>query len=148
MIPIRQDNRGGRGNCMAACFASILEIELDEVPDYRAIEDAGGSWMNAFNTWLSKHYNVVYFELEHYHTGHVTPAGWHLINLGDHRGGHSIVGWNGIAFWDPMGRFFRAGIKNKPYSWGILVRVDAELRETWKRTWNTCLCPRCIRGEG
>lgn len=150
MIPVQQTNTGGRGNCMAACFASILEISIDEVPDYRAVEAAGGSWLNTFNTWLSKHFNVVYFELEPYFTEHVRPDGWHLINLGDHRGGHSIVGSDGWPYFDPASGFlaFTKASQLEPYSFGILVRVDAELRATWAPTWNQCLCPRCIRGEG
>jgi hypothetical protein len=148
MIPVTQTNTGGRGNCMAACFASILEISIDDVPDYRAIDAIGGSWINTFNTWLSKHYNVLYFELEHYFTGHITPAGYHLINLGNAEGGHSIVGHEGNPIWDPMGRFISHRKPVTPYSYGILVRVDTELRATWTPTWKECLCPRCIRGEG
>lgn len=149
MIPVAQTNIGGRGNCMAACLASILEIPIEEVPDYRAIDAAGGSWMNALNTWLSKHYNVLYFELEHYHTPYVRPVGWHLSNYGNAAGGHSIVALNGLPVWDPMGRFFSVRhAKKKPYNYGILVRVDTELRATWAPTWNTCLCPQCICGEG
>lgn len=146
MIPTLQTNAGGRGNCMAACLASILEIPIEEVPDYRAVESAGGSWMNAFNTWLSKHHRVLYFELEHYQTRHVRPFGWHLMNYGDHSGGHSIVGHDGVPIWNPSGDFIGEGRLGTPYSWGILVTLTDELRETWMRHWNQCLCPKCIRG--
>ena len=146
MIPVQQTNTNGRGNCMAACLASILEIEIETVPDYRAIEAAGGSWLNALNTWLTKHHRCLYVEPEHYLTQRLRPVGWHLMNYGNASGGHSVVGHNGVAIWDPMGVFRGEGVMGKPYSWGILVLLDDELLEFWKTTWNQCLCPRCIRG--
>jgi len=150
MIPVRQTNANGRGNCMAACWASILEIPIGRVPDYRAIEAAGGSWINTINTWLSKHHEQVYVELEPEVTKVVQPAGWHLINYGTRSRGHSVVGYCGRPIWDPaLGNpDYSHGFRDSlVYSYGVLVELTEDLRTTWQPTWAECLCPACMRGQ-
>jgi hypothetical protein len=44
MIPITQDQFGEEGNCMAACVASILELSLDQVPNFAAGNNSSGAW--------------------------------------------------------------------------------------------------------
>lgn len=47
----------GAGNCLAACVASLLELDLDAVPNFAAIPIARGSakqhWFVEFETWLA-----------------------------------------------------------------------------------------------
>lgn len=146
MIPVRQT----KDNCMAACWASILEIPLEVVPDYQAIRRAGGSWLNAVNTWLSKHHGVIYHEPERWLTTHLVPEGWHLINVGVPEGdridgGHAIVGYFGRPVWDPSGRPLpRSALVA---TWGILVQLTPKMEATWRPRWGTCLCGACLRGE-
>lgn len=59
MIPIMQtkftnEDRSVRGNCMAACVASLIEVSIGEIP---AWEDMGsdGSWGDSFNRFLEEH---------------------------------------------------------------------------------------------
>lgn len=40
-----------RGNCYAACWASILEIPLEEVPRFEELPD-DGSWFMVTRRWL------------------------------------------------------------------------------------------------
>ncbi len=146
MIPIRQT----KDNCMAACWASILEVPLEVVPDYQAIRRAGGLWLNAVNVWLSKHHGIVYDELERRFTTHVVPEGWHLINVGVPTGdridgGHAIVGYFGRPVWDPHGFRPRPG-SVEPATWGILVELTEETEAMWRPQWGTCLCGACLRG--
>lgn len=145
MIRVRQNNIGGRGNCMAACWASIVECDINEVPDYRALEAIGEPWLNHVNAWLSKHHGFVYLELDHHFTRHITPRGYHLINGDSHggAGGHSMVGYNGAPIWDPAGG---KGI-SRVDDYGVLVALNDSLRATWQPTWAECLCGMCIRGE-
>lgn len=147
MMPVLQTNAGGRGNCMAACWASILEVTIDSVPDYRAIHEGGLPWLNAVNTWLTKHHARVYVELEPYVSDVVLPLDWHLINYGTRERGHSVVGFAGRPVWDPL-RGASVDVSTRPYNFGLLVHLDPALRETWQRTWRECLCPACIKGEG
>lgn len=145
MIPVRQT----KDNCMAACWASILEIPLEVVPDYQAIRRAGGLWLNAVNVWLSKHHGVIYHEPERWLTTHVVPEGWHLINLGVPTGdridgGHAIVGYFGRPVWDPHGHAPHPGVQID--SWGILVHLTEAMEDMWRPRWRTCLCGACMRG--
>ncbi len=51
MIPVMQTTFGyGKGNCQPACVASILEINLEDVPDWR-----DGAWMLKYEAWLGRH---------------------------------------------------------------------------------------------
>lgn len=52
MKPLFQTRFGSEGNCMEACIASILELDLKEVPDLLAYEE-NGEWVNVLNK-LSK----------------------------------------------------------------------------------------------
>ena len=56
MKPVNQtrladDPKGG--NCMAACIASILEISIEEVPDFDMRNDPG-DWRIFWGPWLSE----------------------------------------------------------------------------------------------
>jgi hypothetical protein len=48
MRPVRQSVPGPDGDCYAACVASLLEIDLDEVPDL-----IGDRWASALRRWLA-----------------------------------------------------------------------------------------------
>lgn len=49
MIPVDQTETAlGKGNCLAACVASILEIPVCDVPNFRLAEN---SWL-ALQDWL------------------------------------------------------------------------------------------------
>jgi hypothetical protein len=39
--PVYQTVRGGGGNCYSACLASVLEVEIGDVPDFRGFRDLG-----------------------------------------------------------------------------------------------------------
>lgn len=54
MIPVMQtklssEDGSVRGNCMAACVASLLEIGVDEVP---AWDEMGTEWIDSFEEFL------------------------------------------------------------------------------------------------
>jgi hypothetical protein len=48
MKPVMQTELGRRGNCFAACLASLFEVPLDEVPGF--VEDA--SWWYQATDWV------------------------------------------------------------------------------------------------
>lgn len=57
MIPIKQtkissEDGSVSGNCFRACFASILEIDIDSIP---AFEDMGTEWHEPFFMFLNEH---------------------------------------------------------------------------------------------
>lgn len=58
MIKIMQTSFGEKGNCFNACVASILEIPIDELPDY--------------SQWACWHYKYQQFLRNNYNYGMVT----------------------------------------------------------------------------
>ena len=53
MRRVHQTVFGKGGTCFAACVASLLEMEIDKVPNFHA--DHGENWPAAFKTWLAQH---------------------------------------------------------------------------------------------
>jgi len=51
MKPVKQTILGETGNCFAACVASILECELNDVPKIKFWKH-GNNWQIPFNKWL------------------------------------------------------------------------------------------------
>lgn len=57
MIPVRQtvftdEAKGIKGNCFCACLASLLDLEIDEVPEFDKM--APGEWQKPFIEFLFK----------------------------------------------------------------------------------------------
>lgn len=55
MIPVdqtmfRPSEGDGAGNCLAACIASVLELPLEDVPNFAALSQE--EWFTALQTWL------------------------------------------------------------------------------------------------
>jgi hypothetical protein len=60
MKPVFQTNFAENGNCFNACVASILELDLDDIPDFGAAIE-GVDWMTNLNNWLRPK-DLCYFE--------------------------------------------------------------------------------------
>lgn len=60
MIPIQQTRLGSTGNCFEASIASLLNLSIDQVPDFGAYEE-DGTWMDKLNEWLAPK-GLAYFE--------------------------------------------------------------------------------------
>lgn len=94
------------GNCFAACVASILELPIDAVPNFRS---SGNGWWHEWQEWLAPK--------------NLALLGWDSDDLGDEKvradtlrgysictvryelpsGGlnHSVVALNGVIVWNP-----------------------------------------------
>lgn len=58
MIPVTQTEVGPtnpRANCLMACVASILEVELHELPDVYELEQQGRHWFEILTDVLAKY---------------------------------------------------------------------------------------------
>jgi hypothetical protein len=51
MIETKQTTFGDRGNCFAACVASIFELPLNNIPDFCSLSP---DWWEGFQNWLMK----------------------------------------------------------------------------------------------
>lgn len=92
------------GNCLQACIASILELQLDDVPNFAERMDCNewkdSEWWDDYECFMSK------FGLQPLGVEPLipwTPKGWHLIIGESPRGpyDHIIVGYNGRSKHDP-----------------------------------------------
>jgi hypothetical protein len=50
--PVIQTVTGTSGNCMSACFASIFELPISEVPNFCDVGADDAAWWNACRAWL------------------------------------------------------------------------------------------------
>jgi hypothetical protein len=48
----------GKGDCFAACLASILELPLESVPNFRALETPEADMNKLAREWLKENYNL------------------------------------------------------------------------------------------
>lgn len=139
---VDQTEFGEQGNCMAACFATILGVPIDELPDLHALHADGKSWMNALNTYLVRHHDRLYVETQAIYTPFIRPStdDLHLINGGSPRGvegGHSVVGRGGSQYFDPHPS--RDGLTSIE-TYGLLIPAT-----DWHRQYHAdkpCMCKR------
>ena len=107
MIPVYQtlfgDGSDGTpcGNCFAACIASLLELPLDALPNFCALE----GWREATDRWLG---DRGFFYLDVAPGPGFSPetafgrAGYHIMSGPGPRGlRHSVVGRAGRMVHDP-----------------------------------------------
>lgn len=98
MIPVQQTKTGPlRGNCLAACVASIFEMPICAVPELEP-----GTWSMKLRDWLMwNSFGFVYLESG----GKIAaqaPAGYAILCLDRATGGqHCMVTFNGEIVWDP-----------------------------------------------
>jgi hypothetical protein len=80
MIPVHQTTFGVKrfpyvpGNCLSACIASILEIPLEEVPNFVDTSDhRDGLWVGRLNAWLGQLGLYAYCHLANEFDVHLDP---------------------------------------------------------------------------
>lgn len=85
------------GNCMQAAIASILELPLNDVPNFVV---SGDLWAEALDEFLAA-YGLQSLRID-VCNGWV-PAGWHLIDGPSKRGPfwHTLVAYQGNPVHDP-----------------------------------------------
>lgn len=54
MIPVDQTQTGETGNCLSACFASLFECPIEDVPNFHdgIASDDDDAWWNGVRAWL------------------------------------------------------------------------------------------------
>ena len=123
MIPIHQTTFGGPdsdqiGNCFATCIASILELPLEEVPNFCAATH----WRAAMNAWL-KLRGQFYMDVNlpgDLRDDLVSDWGYHVMSGEGPRGlRHSVVGYQGKMVHDPHPS--GAGLLDEPDEYGFVV---------------------------
>ncbi len=107
------------GDCFAACIASILELPLNEVPNY----SQQGEWWLQWNEWLSKRglYLVEFHDQKS--KGKEYLKGYHIITGKSYSGdwNHSVVGMDGEIVHDPNPA--QKGIRSHQW-YGVFVAIN------------------------
>lgn len=114
------------GNCFAACVASILNLPVEEVPNFCALEN----WVERTNDWLAPRgffFLSVSIPEEEAVLLHLKRAGYHLI-MGEAARGclHSVVGFAGRTIHDPHPS---GGGLQRAIEYGFLIPLDPSKQE-------------------
>lgn len=99
MIPVMQTKFGmPDGNCFDAALASILELDLENIPDFGKDDN----WYGKFSGYMIENWGLQPIDII-ISTWDKKPKGFHLINGKSPRGDydHTIVGYKGKAVHDP-----------------------------------------------
>lgn len=82
------------GNCFEACLASILELDLDDVPRH-----TDNDWLEKINQWLRWHFSLQLMVQSPYYA---PPNAYIIANGSNQRDRpHSVVMQNGLLVHDP-----------------------------------------------
>ena len=107
MKPVDQTICGLGGNCFAACVASILELKIDQVPNFCECED---TWFADFSRWVARRgYTPLFVKADAVRCRYIDicpllTAGHYLIVSGlSPRGDfmHAVVEHRGAVVHDP-----------------------------------------------
>jgi hypothetical protein len=102
MIPVQQTIFGPpHGDCYRACVASILELPIDDVPNF---VESGDKWIEATEDFLLKfRLQPITLMVDHCRDAGLIPAGYHIIGGKSPRGDfyHAVVGFKGNRVYDP-----------------------------------------------
>jgi hypothetical protein len=94
-----EDDDAPSGNCLQACIASILEMDIDEVPHF--VERKSADWFDVMNQWLIDNAECYLLPLNQWMRD-FTPHGYALASGDSPRGiPHSVVVCDGVVVHDP-----------------------------------------------
>jgi len=115
MIPIKQTilhTEQTKGNCMQAAIASILEMDIEEIPYFE-----GGDWYFQLMRWLEDCYEIELVRWDY----EVQFKGYYLVVGQSPRGDfkHVVVYKNGEMVHDPHPD--RTGLKTIESTWLLLA---------------------------
>ena len=113
----------GKGDCLRACIASILELRPDEVPNFTEIK---GPQARVVTQWLSTRglalLEVPVASMDFYFVFEYAKI-WHIISGRGPRGlRHATVGLSGKIVHDPHPS--RAGLIGEPETYEFFIPAD------------------------
>jgi hypothetical protein len=105
------------GNCFAACLASILELPIEDVPNFVAFKS---DWWWKLNRWLYEKFDSIFIQIPSAASYDADCLGYFISSGKGPRGlNHSVVcfGTDGMV-WDPHPS--GDGIVEEMY-WGVII---------------------------
>jgi hypothetical protein len=96
----------GHGNCFATCLASILELSVEEVPNFCDVDlypGDNGEWYWAVDAWLGEHFGLSILTFGAAENEEWLSRGYSILSGRSPRGefNHSVVALDGKIVWDP-----------------------------------------------
>jgi hypothetical protein len=84
-----------KDDCLSACVASILEIDLDEVPNFvRPIEGDARDWLERLSDWLrSRGKGLLHIKYPNDDAAYPVGCWVILCGLTEEQGPHAVVGY-------------------------------------------------------
>lgn len=112
MKPVMQTVTGLRGNCLSACIASLMEISIEEVPNFHEgighkvpQDDPEGVkifWKNVMNFLYANGYSLVHLDASEGSETLTHLKGYYLVGGESPRGyQHAVIYHNGKLAHDP-----------------------------------------------
>lgn len=126
MKPTQQTKFGWPdGNCHAATLASILELDINEIPNF-GVDD---HWWDRFSRYMVSHHGMQPIEVD---AATFEPQGYHFINGKsprlDHQ--HSLVGFAGKPVHDPYPNG-QCELRDGARTYTLLILLDPST-QTWR----------------
>lgn len=130
MIPIHQTKFGNlQGNCFAACIASILEIPIEDVPNFCV--DYPEDWFFRASDFVRDRYGYVFVMFLHNNSigDTVSRMGYSIVGGKSPRGdfGHSVVYYSDRLAHDPHPS--GDGIIGDPTDYILFVAINPAVKK-------------------
>lgn len=117
---IKQTRTGkGEGNCLCACIASLLEIDIDIFPN---VKDEHG-WQVEFNEWFLREHGHEVVLIDFQDREYVLPKSILIavVNVPDNDETHAVLWQDGKLIFDPS-PYKDRGILGKPKYYILLIK--------------------------
>lgn len=104
MKPVDQTTFGHPGgNCFSACVASLLELQIGDVPYF--MDETKGKWHDQLDAWLAeRRLYALHFRIDDrsvYDKEELWPKGFFILNGRSPRGDHAVVARGNAMVHDP-----------------------------------------------
>jgi len=117
---VYQTKLGKGGDCFPACIASVLELKIEDIPDF-----GGDGWWREVNKWLQENHQMGYVEIKDPNFIWLKQIGYHLIcgtSPRDPKIMHAVVGHHGVMVHDPAGEDGPGIIEDDNTTYGLFLR--------------------------
>jgi hypothetical protein len=112
MKPVKQTKFGKSGNCLWACVASLLEIDISDLPDTKYLDcDDEESWFASFyklQDWLIANHRIFILSIAPSEYINRFLKDTYIMGMGISKSSgcnHSVILKNGIIEHDPKGAY-------------------------------------------